>query len=192
MNRRMPRARRSPACCPPAGSRSASSTTRRSTAGGAIPSPPTCRWRPNLAALEQGDGVRAFLRKQGLQWMVDFNAAVEGRDGDQDPARQRHGPQGFGELLVVGVGDRPDDRRPSPRCSPRTATPRGSTSARRDRRPTTPTRWRRRSAPTRPDLDELFATETARGPPARPAGARRARPRCTGWAPPTRPRSRSA
>jgi hypothetical protein len=64
---------------------------------------------PNLAALDAGDGVRPFLRKQGLHWMVDFDEAVRVGMGIEIPLDNVTALNGFDELLVVGVGDRPDD-----------------------------------------------------------------------------------
>jgi hypothetical protein len=64
---------------------------------------------PNLTALAEGDGVRAFLRKQGLQWMVDFEQAVQVGMGIKIPLDNVTATRGFGELIVVGVGDRDDD-----------------------------------------------------------------------------------
>ena len=64
---------------------------------------------PNLAALEQGDGVRALLDRQGLRWMVDFQAAVDVGMGIEIPLDNVTAFQGFSHLIVVGVGDRPDD-----------------------------------------------------------------------------------
>ena len=117
---------------------------------------------PNLAALEPGDGVRALLRKQGLQWMVDFNEAVKVGMGIKIPLDNVTALQGF-ERAAGGRRRRPPRRLapPSLSCSPPTATPRGSTSCPRDRRPTTPTRWRRRSRTDAPELDPLFESETA-------------------------------
>ncbi len=64
---------------------------------------------PNLTALAEGDGIRAFLRKQGLQWMVDFEQAVQVGMGIKIPLDNVTATVGFGELIVVGVGDRDDD-----------------------------------------------------------------------------------
>jgi hypothetical protein len=64
---------------------------------------------PNLTALAEGDGVRAFLRKQGLQWMVDFEQAVQVGMGMKIPLDNVTATTGFEELIVVGVGDRDDD-----------------------------------------------------------------------------------
>ena len=67
---------------------------------------PDLAMAPNLASLEAGDGVREFLTRQGLHWMVDFDAAVTAGMAVRIPldAQTRHG---FNELIAVGVrGDR--------------------------------------------------------------------------------------
>lgn len=64
---------------------------------------------PNLATLETGDGIRAFLRRQGLQWMVDFEAAVTVGMALKIPLDNVTATVGFSQLIVVGVSDRPDD-----------------------------------------------------------------------------------
>ena len=99
----------------------------------------------------------------------------EGRDGDQDPARQRHGPAGLRVLLVVGVGDPPDG-------------PGGLAELLLAHRYTeglefvpqgTPTNTTDTAAPAvttdAPELDPLFESETAEvNPPAGAAAAGRA------------------
>ena len=116
---------------------------------------------PNLAALEEGDGVRALLDRQGLRWMVDFEAAVDVGMGIEIPLDNVTAFQGFSHLMVVGVGDRSDDS--AALAELLTAhrytegldfVPQGS--------PTNNTETVASAVSTdAPDLGELFATETA-------------------------------
>lgn len=64
---------------------------------------------PNLAALEPGDGVRALLSRQGLDWMTDFGAALEVGMGIRIPLTAEMRRNGFSELIVVGAADRDGD-----------------------------------------------------------------------------------
>ena len=64
---------------------------------------------PNLLELEEGQGVRALLARQGLDWMIDFGAAVEVGMGIRIPLDAQTRKRGFSELIVVGATGRTGD-----------------------------------------------------------------------------------
>ena len=64
---------------------------------------------PNLTELEEGEGVRALLSRQGLDWMTDFFAAVEAGMGIRIPLDAQMRKQGFSELIVAGATGRTGD-----------------------------------------------------------------------------------